>query len=223
MAITVELELAIAADRETVTITDSSTYTSPVRSAVGVFFQWQKVNINNSATNLTTTGNASDPETDASFECTYTDDGFYRGYYVAVPDFDSSGTLNIYDAVFNSADDKVYRSKSNNNTENDLTNTTYYEEISNPALLAANADTATESGNITSFTYLRTLSANSQYTYANLLSGQSPHEEDDDDESLRDYNVFALLLDQMAIADSREEVLDGEILARKVESRFINA
>jgi hypothetical protein len=175
----------------------------------------------NNATELTVTDD--DPETDSSWAIEYTTDGWYKIHFVVIPDFDSGSTYAIYDAVFNSSDNKVYRSKANSNTTDTLTDTTWWEEITEPASLAANKDTSTESANIDSVVYNRVFAANSQYEYGNQLSHQNPREADDNEAALREYNIFAKMLDELAIADSRTEVLEGELIARRLQSRFIDA
>jgi hypothetical protein len=223
MALTIELSVAIANDRETFTVSDLTTYggDNPARSAVGVFLSASKMNYDNTVANiLSVTSDDDDEETDSSWEIEYTTDGWYRMYFVVVPDFDNTLTYARYAAVFNPTDNKVYRSKQNNNTENSLTNTTWFEEITDPASLAANKGLSNESTNVSSTVYNRVLSADSQYTFANQLSNQSKFVDDDESDTLQEYNIFAQWLDAVAVADSRTEVLDGEELCRRIQSRY---
>jgi hypothetical protein len=220
---TIELSAAIATTRTSWTLTDDSTFTSPLRSACGVFVQSYKMDGDNNATELEVTGDDDDPETDSNWSIEYTGDGWYKTYYVSIPDFNSASTYAIYDAVFNASDNKVYRSKTNGNTEDTLTNTTYWEEITEPATLANNKDTSTESNNIDSVVYHRVFAANSQYEYGTLLSDLGNYMDADDTEfTLSDYNLFAQWLDAVAIADSRTEVLDGELICRRIEGKFLS-
>src|SRR5688572_27124429 len=110
---TIELSAAIATTRTSWTLTDDSTYSSPARNACAVFVQSYKMDGDNNATELDVTGDDADPETDSSWAIEYTDDGWYKTYFVVIPDFNSASTYSIYDAVFNASDDKVYRSKTN--------------------------------------------------------------------------------------------------------------
>jgi hypothetical protein len=226
MALTPDLSVSIATTRTTQTLTDGTVFGTggnPARADVLVFLQGYKVDFDNVATELTTEGNDDDPATDSSWSIEYTIDGFYRYYYVIVEDeYDVAESYSIYDAVYSGTD--VYRSKANSNLGNSLADTAYWEAIESPALLAANKGTATESTNITSISYLRVLSANSQYEFANQLSNQSLYVDspNDNEFTLNDYNLFAQWIDGMAVADSRSEVLDGELIARRCQSNFID-
>lgn len=221
---TVELSVSIASNRATWTLTDDSTFTSPARSGVGVFVQAYKVDGSNNSTALSTTGNDEDPETDSSWEIEYTIDGHYKVHYVSIPDFNSSSTYARYDAVFQPSDNKVYRSKQNSNTTDTLTDTDWWEEITGTGIagLAANKDTATESANIDSLVYERVLRANSSYEFANQMSDQTKFVDDDEIETLSDYNLFALWLDAAEVADTRTEVVDGELICRRIQKKFID-
>lgn len=226
MPLTIELSLAIASTRTTAVLSDNTVYGTggnPARSAVAVFAKAYKVSFSNEASPLVTVGNDADPETDSSWTITLSSmDGYNKVNFAIIPDFDNSLTYDIYDAVFNPADNKVFRSLQDSNTEDDLTNTTWWEEIASPADLAANKDTIIESLNITSVVYLRVLSPNSQFTFANNLSAMCACTDCDQDQSLHNYNIFAMWLDGVAIADSRSEVLDGELLCRRIQSKFID-
>jgi hypothetical protein len=226
MSLTIDLSLSISSDRTTATITDNTVYGTggnPARSAVACFLTAYKVDGDGNETELAVTSDDNDPETDSVWTITLSEDGYYKFPFVIIPDFNSSSTYNIYDAVFNSSDDKVFRSKTNSNTEDTLTNTTYFEEITDPSDLANNKDTSTESENITSQVYIRVLSPNSQYEFSNQLSNLGNYMDADDTEfSLGDYNLFAQWLDAVAVADSRSEVLDGELICRRIQSKFID-
>jgi hypothetical protein len=218
---TVELSAAIATTRESWTLTDDSTFTDPVRSGCAVYVQSYKMDYNNNATELTTTGDDAAPETDSSWVITYDSDGWYKTYYVSIPDFNSATTYAIYDAVYSGG--VVYRSKANSNTTDTLSDTTWWEVIEDPATLANNKGTTTESTNIDSTIYHRVFSANAQYEYGTRLSDLSHYTDNDDLEfSIGDYNLFAQWLDAIAIADSRTEVLDGELIARRIEAKFLS-
>lgn len=224
MALTIDLSASIASTRTSWVLSDLTTYGTggnPARAAVGVFVQSFKMSYENEETELTVEGNNDDPETDSSWTIEYTIDGSYKTYFAIIPDY-AAGTYAVYAAVFDPATNNVYRSKTNGNTESDLTNTTFWELITEPALLSANKDTATESLNITSTVYLRVFSATGQYTFGNVLSEQCMCTDCDEDEALRNYNIFAQWLDAVAIADSRSEVLDGELICRRIQSKFID-
>lgn len=225
MALTIDLSLAISTDRTTATITDNTVYGTggnPARNAVACYLTAYKVDVDGNETALTVTSDDDDPETDSVWTITLDVDGHYKFPFVIIPDFNSSGTLAQYDAVYSSG--SVYRSKTNSNTEDTLSNTTYYESISDPSDLANNKDTSTESENITSQVYVRVLSPNGQYDFANKLSNISLYMDNDDLEfSIGEYNLYAQWLDAVAVADSRSEVVDGELICRRIQSKFIDA
>jgi hypothetical protein len=152
MANTISLSWDVNLD-DTATLTDGTTFTSPLRNAVGVFVKIFKVDSSSVQTEIANTGDTSDPETDQEFTITLTDDGWYQTYYVAVPDYDVLVTYAQYDAVFDPSTNYVYRSKSGSNIGQLVTNTTYFELITDPATLAANEGQTNESANIDSSVY----------------------------------------------------------------------
>lgn len=226
MALTIALDLDIASTRTTATITDNTVYGvggNPARSAVGVFLTGYKTDINSNETALVVAGNNTDPETDTSWVITLSDeDGSYKFLFVIIPDYAGGTTYSQYQASFDPATNNVYRSLQNGNVGQSLSNTTYWELISDPSSLANNKDTSTESTNITSLVYLRVLSPNGQYEFANQLSEQCMCTDCDESEALNDYNIFAMWLDEIDIADSRSEVLKGELACRRIQSKFID-
>lgn len=225
MSLTIDLSASIAATRTTFVLSDDTTYggDNADRVDVGVFVSAYKMNHSSEATELTVTPNDDDPETDSSWTITYSSDGWYKTYFSIIPDFNSSTTYSKYDAVYDASSGNVYRSKADNNTTDTLGDTAWWEEVDG-ASIANNKGTSTESENVTSTIYHRVFSANGQYDYATKLSDLSHYMDNDDLEfSLNDYNLYAQWLDAIAIADSRTEVLDGEIIARRIESKFIDA
>lgn len=221
MAITVSLPCSISTDRETFTVTDSSTFASPVRADCQVYLSAAKLDVNNVATSLTVTSDDTDPNTDSSWVVEYTIDGTYRMYYVVIEEeYDAGDTYAQYAAVYSGA--VVYRSKQAGNIGHAVSDTDWWEVISSPASLAANKDTATESENITSLVYLRVFAADSQYTFANTLADQCGCSDCGEDSTLQEYNVFAMWIDGLAIADSRSEIVEGETIARRISSKFID-
>lgn len=225
MSLTISLSLAIASTRTTATITDATVYgedSNPARSAVACYLTAYKVDKDNNETALTVSSDDSDPQTDSVWTITLGVDGHHKFPFIIVPDYDAGETYEQYDAVYDSGTDAVYRSLVGSNTGQSVSDTAYWEEISDPSSLANNKDTDEESGNVTSLVYLRVPSPNSQYEFANRLSSQSPHQEGEDESHLRDYLIFSKMLDEVAVADSRSEVLDGEIICRRIYSKFID-
>lgn len=223
MALDITFTVAIDSDRSDVTLTDSTVFGSPnqVRASCGVFVSAAKVTYAGVETDLAITTDDSDPETDSTFSFSYTNgDGYYKIRYVAIPDYDAGTTYAKYAAVFAPATNIVYRSKSAGNVGNAVTDTVYWEVITDEAGLADNKDEATESENIDSLVYERVFTSNAQYGYGNLVSQNSMHTESDDEDVTREYDIFSLMLNGAITADERTEVLSGELICRKIESRF---
>jgi hypothetical protein len=225
-----DLTLAISTDRESTTITDETVFGTggnPARADVRVYLKGYKMvltastnsSLTTSYTALTTTGDTDDPATDASWLVTYTEDGSYKYNYVIVEEeYDVATTYARYDAVYSG--DVVYRSKTNSNVGQSLSNTTYWEVIESPADLAANKGTSTESTNVTSTVYLRVLAADGQYYYANYISDQCACVDCDEQQFFTKATGWMLLLDRIAIADSRSEIVDGESAALRMMSNY---
>lgn len=213
---------SIAADRATGVLTDGTTYSDPLRAATGLFVKGQKINSENTVeSTLTVTGNAGDPETDASFTFTIPKDGWFRFLIVSVPDYDAGTEYDLYDAVFVPATDKVYRSKQNSNTGQSVTDTAWFEEITDPATLASNEGEANESANIDSLVYEPGLFPNAQYGFGNVISEASEeylsHLNVPDDD-LANYTMLACILDGGVIKGERSEMIQAERIARRLES-----
>lgn len=138
---------------DTATITDGTVFTSPTRSSVGVFLTVFKVSALSVQTSITATSNNSDPETDTTWTFPINNDGWYQAYYAAIADYGIGTNYNQYQASFDPATNNVYRSKVDSNVGQSLSNTDYWELISNPSSLAANKDTSTESTNIDSLVF----------------------------------------------------------------------
>lgn len=221
MSLSVSLSIAISTDRESMVITDNTVYGTggnPARNVLKLYFQGFKVDIDNVGTDLTI--DSYDPATVTEWTSNYSIDGFYKFYYAAIPAYSALTTYAQYDAVYNGS--TVYRSLVGSNTGHDTSNTSYWEVISSPATLANNKGESNESLNINTLVYLRVLSADSQYAYGNMISDGSVCTDCDQRELLLNYDLFSMWIAGMAIADAREEVLDGETIARKVQSRFID-
>lgn len=223
MANTLSLTVdSITADRKQAVIKDGTTYASPVRTVVGVFLKSQKMNHDATvASTLTTTGNNSDPETDTQWTVTLGTDGWYRFLMVSVPDFDSLATYNLYDAVFDPATNKVYRSKQAANTTDTLTDTAWWEEITDPATLASNEGEANDSANIDSLIYEPGVFPNSEYGYANqiaLASEEYLSSLNIPDADLNQYSLLSLLVNGAYVRADRSQMSQAERITRRLES-----
>lgn len=221
MALTISLSASIASTRDSFTVPDGTVYGTggnPARNELKIFLTAYKMNYANEATALTV--ETYDPETVEDWDIEYTIDGRYKICFAAFEEYGSGITYDQYDAIFNG--DVVYRSLVGSNTGQDTADTSYWEIISDPSSLANNKGETNESLNINTLVYNRIFSANGQYTYGNLISDGSTCTDCDEAVILATYNLLALWLDGMAIADAREELLEGEELARKIQSRYIS-
>jgi hypothetical protein len=172
----------------------------------------------NSTTQLTTDNSL--PNTVTSWSTTYDSDGWFKFYFAAIQAWNSGTTYAQYDAVYRSG--SVYVSTQAGNLNHDPSNPTYWTLVSDPATLANNKGETNESLNIDSTVYQRVFSANGQYAFDLLVSKASTCTDCDQAALLQKYNLLAEWLDAIAIADAREEVLKGELIARKVQSVYID-
>lgn len=219
----VTFSVAIDSSRTTITLTDDTVYggSNPARNALAVYLNAYKMNYDNEATTLTVTSDDSSPLTDSEWSYSYDNgDGWYKHYYVAIPFYNSGTSYSQYDAVYSSG--VVYRSLVNSNVGNSVSNTNYWEVISDPASLANNKDQSNESQNINSLVYQRVFTSNSQYAYGNLIREQCACTDCDEDELLQSYAIFSILVNGAVTCDERTEVLSGELICRKIQARFID-
>jgi hypothetical protein len=225
MALSPLFTVSIASDRSTFTITDSTTYGTggnPARADLRVFLTCYKVDSENVSTAVTLTSDDSDAQTDSVWTGTMGVDGHYKFLYVAIPEYAGGTTYAENDAVFDAADDAVYVSAVAGNVGQSLSDTDFWTPESDPSSLAANDGEADESANITSFIYRRILTPNSQWRFATMVSEQSSNTDYDDFSTLQDIIEFDNLLTGAVIADTRTEVTDGEIICRKIQSKYID-
>jgi hypothetical protein len=215
---------SITSDRTEGVLLDGTTYSSPVRTGVGVFVSGRKMLYNSSVeSTLTIVGDDNDPETDSQWTFNIPKDGWFRFLIVSVPDFNAASTYAIYDAVFDPATNKVYRSKQNTNTTDTLTDTAWWEEITDPGSLASNEGEANESANIDSLTYEPGIFPNSEYGFANQIADASEKYLTSfsiPDEDLETYSTLAVLVDGEYVHSDRSQMSQAERIARRLESLF---
>jgi hypothetical protein len=215
---------SITADRTQGVLLDGSTYISPVRSGGAVFVKGQKIKSDATVeSTLTVTGNNANPATDSSWTFSIPKDGWFRFLIIFVPNFNSSATYTIYESVFEPGTGKVYRSKQNGNTQDTLTNTTWWEEITDPATLASNEGETNESDNIDSLIYEPGLFPNSEYSFAQQI-GKASEEYltslNIPDDDLDQYSLLAVLIDGAYVKSDRSEMNQSDRIARRLESIF---
>jgi hypothetical protein len=169
MALSPDFSISISTDRETITVTDETTYggANAARGTLNVSISLYKVDSENNATEITVVGNDQDPATDTSWSGDYDVDGHYRVDYVAT-------------------------------------------------LIADDSEVST-------FTYRRVLTTHGQWKLANMVSEQSASVDYSDLSTLTDLIELDNLLTAAQIADTRTEVTDGEIICRKIQSKYIDA
>lgn len=223
MALDILLGISIDSTIETATITDSTVYGTggnPARADLRVFVNAYKGASDGTLEALTLASDDGDPQTNTLWSWTFTRDGYHKVLYVAIPQYAGGTTYAQYDSVFDASTDIVYRSKSAGNVGNALSNTTFWEVVPDPATLANNFEEANESTNITSLIYLRVLRPLSERGFANKI-GESCGCNDCEDQIIPDYNLFGFWLDAAEVADIRSQVLEGEIISRRIESKFL--
>ncbi len=220
MANTISLTLSIAITHLTATVTDSTTYISPSRATCGVFLNVYKVDFQGGETLVTTTKNNDDPDNTSTWTFDLDADGHYRFKYVAPPDYAIGTSYAIYAAVFDSATNLVYRSKSNSNLGNSILNTTFWEPITNPPTLADNDGETNESLNTDTSIVNRvigTLTKDKRDSHAVEASLECCL----DCERNKDVDTFSLLdlfTEALIEADSASEFNKGERIARRADA-----
>ncbi len=222
MAYDIQFSIAITANRETLTITDTTVFggSNPARNTVLVFLSGNKQSVDNTvAYALTITPNDVDPLVTSSWSHSYTDDGWYNYFYVIIKDeYDAGDTYNQYDAVYSGS--SVYRSLINNNLGYALSNTSAWELITDPSTLAANKGETNESLNIESIIYQRIFTFNSQYGYGSFVAEASEDCCGDcgDEESDAQYNLLSLLVNGAIQCDYRTLLPEGETICRRLSA-----
>lgn len=223
MAITVNLtNITVDLTTGIGTVVDGSTYTSPTRATAGVYLKVYKTDYAGSRSYLTTTSDLSDPNVDSQWAFPFSGgDGWHQLAYVAVPDYSGATNYAKYDAVFDPTNKIVYRSKSAGNIGNALANTTFWEVIADPAALAFNVGTSTQSVNLNTITSVVTyniiLSPTTKQA-AGTQAGQAFLEASSDYRRSQDVRLWELLdlaVVDMDVCNSRQEYSLGELAARR--------
>ncbi len=226
MAYTITFSNAITVTRDVATITDTTTFggSNPARNTVLVFLSGNKMNFDNTiAEALVLTPDSTDALVVSSWSYPYPTDGWFQFFYVIIKDLYSGGTTYAkYDAVYDDATQIVYRSLVNTNLGNTLSDTSAWEVIPSPSLLAQNKGEANESLNIESTIYQRVFSYNSQFLYGSFAATASEACCGDcgDLEADAKYDLFSLWLNGIIIDDQRSLLPQGEKIARRIEATF---
>ncbi len=219
--LTIELSFdSITSDRTTGTLVDDTTFSSPARNTLDVFVSGSKMKADASIDSaLTVTSNTGDPGTAASWTFNVPKDGWFRFLYVALAAYAGGTTYAHYDAVYDSSTDIVYRSLQSSNTGNALSNTSFWEVISNPADLALNEGESNESANIASTIYQLIVTANSEFAFASQIAIAGTEAGDAQRErNVQNYELIGVFVDSAYIHDDRAEYPQGEIICRRLQT-----
>lgn len=215
------LAASISSDGKTLQINDQTVYggANPVRSDLRVWLGIEKLNVDSERTPYSVTKNTGDSATATAWTATYTgaSDGWTQMLYVATEEYNAGTTYDIYDAV-HGANGIVYRSKASGNSGNSLGDTTWWEGIAYPEGLALNVGEPNESLNITSLIWNRNFSWNAQTKYADLIASNCSCTDCDDAKIIQPYNEFGFLLNGLILSDQRTASIEGETIARKLQS-----
>lgn len=204
------------------TVTDTSSYISPVRSGYGVFVKAFKmtylggVEVFTDANILTTTSNNSNPATDTSWTFNMTGDGWYQFSYVAGPNYSGGTTYAIYDIVYDSGTKQIYRSKADGNIGHTVSDPTWWGVISEPWQLL-NSPFTTMNAMITSVNrilYPSTSAAFAAQAASAALEGVSDVFRRID---VQAYEFLGLAIDAMAADETAQLYNEGEKVARRAE------
>lgn len=218
MPLSISLSAAIDAGRTSWTLTDQTVFggSNPARNAYRVYVNAYKVDYQNGKEKLLVDN--SSPDTTTEWTIPYTVDGHYQVAYVALLQYDVGTTYARNAAVWSGT--SVYRSTVDGNVGQDVANTSFWELIQDPATLAFNKGESNESANIDSFVYNRVFVANGQFYFGKFISDACACSDCDQDEQLSEYNLLSMWIREAQIADQRTEVVDGEIICRRIQSKY---
>lgn len=223
MANTPALTFTKAADNLTVTITDSTSYSSPSRATCGVYVNVYKTSYDGSQESLTLTLDNADANSTASWTFDLDVDGWFQAYYVAPPDYSAGATYAKYAAVFDPTNSLVYRSKQAGNIGQSLLNTTWWEPITDPAALAANDGLVTESANTDTAVFNKIYTVQTEQA-RDEQAVEAAVECCGDCKRGTDVDLFEfldLMVEGMISAETLNEFAQGERIARRAESIVI--
>jgi hypothetical protein len=204
---------------DTGVLNDETTYTSPQRVDVGVFMSAFKTNSSSVQTPVEITGTSSDPQLDAEWNFNIDVDGWYQFYYVAIPEYLSGQEYALHDAIYDTTSGNVYKSLAAANIGNDVSDTTFWEIVEDPASLAENEGDDTESANIDSAIYQRILIPKVDRLYGDKAV-QIARECCNDCEIAEHTDAFEIvfaLREGALISEERLEYADGEKMIRRLD------
>jgi hypothetical protein len=220
MANTLSGSRSIDQDNRTITYTDTTTYSSPVRASVGVFFKVFKVNSDGSTEEVTSTDNVSDPETVVSTVFEIEKDGWYQILHIAPQDYAGGTSYSRYDAVFDPTSDKVYVSQQDANIGQSLNDTDYWVEDPDPTTLALNVGLYNEAANLDSLVFNTVIGSITReerdiYSVDVALECCTDCERDKQVDKFTLLDVFSVALEA---AEEYDQYAAGEKIARRAEA-----
>jgi len=140
---------SVAADGSYSIVTDTTVYGPPNsdRNQVAVYFRATKVDEQLIESGLTI--QAINPEAATTFQYENTIDGYYKYYFIIVPNYDIVPVYEQYDLVWDTGLNKFYQFINTTPTAGVLvTNTLYWAEVSDPTTKLEDVDTDAEPLNI---------------------------------------------------------------------------
>lgn len=120
-------------DQQKVTITDTTSYSSPARNELALYFKAYKMDKDGNDTELAVTGNST-PDLITSFSFPVTIDGWYKVLAISITVFNIVDSYVTNDIVFNSGNLYIALQASTGNLP---TNPTYFSPVSIDAALVS--------------------------------------------------------------------------------------
>jgi hypothetical protein len=220
MALTVSLTpFAVNLVTNIGTVTDATTGYG-TRANYGVFVKLFRLDYLGNKTSIITTGNNSNPLTDASWAWTYVTDGWHQAWYIAPPVW-TSVAFNQYDAVYYSPTSSVYQANAAT-VGGDVPGTSPKWILqSDPTSLINLFGTAQAPANIntnTGYAKVNTiLFAIITYNYGNLAANSAlePCADCKRTWDVTQLQVMRGMLDGLVIASQRQDYSNGEKICRR--------
>jgi len=208
MANTLTVTETIDSVSETITITDTTVYDSPLRASVGVFLGVYKVDSRGGLTPITLAPDAENPSDVTSWTFPYNADGHYKIYHIAVPEY-SAGEYAAGDVVYDSENGIVYEYKVDSNTDG-LDTPASWREILSPDTLAPEAPSNCDVQIKQKLFYEHIKNARRSAAVEESILTVNP-------DKPTKFHYLDLFYEGIKAAESQSEYLSGEKIARRAE------
>jgi hypothetical protein len=208
MANTLLTTETVSSDFSTITITDTTTYTSPLRAAVGSFLGVYKISSSGGLSSVEVTPDTEDPLTVDSWDVPYEADGFYKIYQIAIPVF-AVDSYASGDAVYDEDTETVYVSRVNDN-ETDVSDSVSWRTILTPSDLAEDLPANCDSIIKNKLFYDLTKEARYSASIEESILTVNP-------DKPTKFHYLDLFLEGMKSAEAVEDYTSGEIIARRAQ------